>query len=307
MIVSGNILAFVHLYIGYFKPQIMKKYILILVVGFFVINANAQNPNHLYSSIKDAVKSKQVVYDFFKISSVDSSMNLINYDKKQTPIEVLFYGSGGFQNVLGESLKSDNLSGAIGLTLIKPEIHQFYFSATLSKSDPVIIISQKDFGNALIMQNVTGNSLSFGGVYYLGKFGLNADFQFTNSSWQINDTIYGADPISIKLQIAVLPFPELSNWGDNTFDLFFNLGYSSRILLNDITFSKNKDLRKRIFNTEKYSFHGLELDINFVINKKTTIYAEVPWMFCKDEIDGLTGPRVNIGARITGDLIRLKK
>jgi hypothetical protein len=269
----------------------MKKLtvlILVLVANGFLM-AQVSN-NALISTLKDSTKGANK-----KSGSI--------YNSGYQPGGILIFGNGGLRSSATSSNGSENpTNGSLGATFIISDKSELTVGYTINTFKTIKINTPDDFGNNLLIPDLGGRSFTLSGThFFFNKIGAYAEFLVADSKWEIDSVTYETSPLSFKVGIAIAPFGNIST-GDNFISLIFYAGYSNRSILGDL--SNEEDIRAEFLGTTQKSFHGIEFGTSLLLNQ-TKVFVNVPLLFSKESINGLTGGQVVIGLTISGDLLKI--
>jgi len=247
--------------------------------------------NYTYSQVTNNILIKK---------NKDVSREIASSDN----LEIFVFGSGGIRSAAeGNSLDNNSVNGALGATFIWNKDSELTIGFSVNEQKSIQIQSENDFGSNLLLPDINGRSFTLNYSRFLNKtYGINFEAQIADSKWKIDDNEIESSPSSVKLNIIYAPFGNLYKRGDNFITLAFTGGVSSRRLLGNIANLDTIELQN--FETQLKSFIGVELGAHLVLNS-TKVFFSLPFINAKDNIDGLTGGQVVIGATISGNLLKL--
>lgn len=245
--------------------------------------------------------------------SVMSSIGILEdlaKDINEEKTTFMMFGEGNLQDNLAEGKEdANNVSGLIGVNFKKGKT-SLGLTFNLADSPNAVDVDSSYLGEALISPNLESLSFALEANHY---FSENNDFYLsfyalgTSDSWNINDEKINAGIFSGALKINYMPF-HIETEEIGLACLWFDLGFTIKSLFSDIAKDDKKSLRMEYFSTDKTTFYGAELGINLQIGK-TLYYAKLPWVAGTDSVnvDGLTGLRLVIGAKVSAEFLKIKQ
>lgn len=262
----------------------MKKIYFLLFVNFLTLSVGAQiSSNKLFNNLKEPTKSAGV------------------------PTVTLF-GSGGLKFLIGDTTESmQPATGSIGASFIVENETEIAFGVSINSFNEKEINSSAEYGSELMAPDLSGVSGSLSIIKYFkgdasSLYGINIEGIIASSKWRLDSSIvYNSAPYSIKAAIIYAPFKSLAQRSrlNNYCNIYFAFGIIGKGVLGDIV--NNSDDRSAYFGTEKTFFVGVEPGVNLIIND-TRVFVQIPIIFGKTKIDGLTGGQPIIGVVTNGKL-----
>lgn len=230
--------------------------------------------------------------------------------ENQNKTTFFMYGEGNLRDKIIDGDEDANVAGgSIGVAFQKGKTS---LGLTFNLADPTDSTSVEGsfFSEALISPMLQNSSFMLQLEHFIGsKNNVFASLDLLGSSgkWFLGDQNLNSGVFSASLKINWIPYYiEADEIGSAR--LWFDFGFTVRSIFSDVAKEKYDDLRTSSFTTEKKTFYGTELGINLQVGK-TMYYAKLPWLIGTEaaDIDGLTGPRLVIGAKVTADFLKIVK
>ncbi len=229
-------------------------------------------------------------------------------DKDKTIFSI--FGEGTLRDNIEDSEEDSNVTGgSIGVAFMKGRTA---IGLTFNLADPPnpSNIDSSYFGKALISPSLESLSFLVEAEHFFknqNKFFLSFFLLGSSNTWNLDGQNLNAGIFSGNLKLNYMPF-HVKSEEIGSACLWFDLGITMRSLFGDVSKSARDNVRVEQFSTDKTTFYGAELGVNLKIGK-TLYYARLPYIAgtASTNIDGLTGLRLVIGARVTSDFLKIKK
>jgi hypothetical protein len=229
-------------------------------------------------------------------------------------IEVSIFGNGGLRNaVMNTSTSNTPINGSLGACFATSDLWQVLVGFTVNDFQAIEVGNSNAFGKNLLIPDIGGQSFTLAVKKYFSdskckdcKFFKNSGAEFSfimaNAEWKLDDSItHRASPLALRINYVWDPFGTLHK-NKNSIALEVALGLSVRAVIGDIT--NYTDEMQQFYGTSKTFYFGPELGVRLVINNQC-VFINIPYLFSKDKVDGLTGAQVIIGATLSADFIKL--
>lgn len=233
--------------------------------------------------------------------------------------EYTFYifGTGALKNALvDKSDDEDLINGTLGVALHYDTTHSLTVGFTINGLQNRTIENVSDFTTSIVVPDLGGNSVALDYLYYFKgnkhwdneiiRHATKLSMVLTSNNWTVNSTQTVANQFHLAMQHRAVLFPyAFKNVAKgNNIHLYLDVGATFRFLFGDIALSQFDQLRRDVFGIEDVFFGGLQIDLGLVINTVTVGFS-LPIFFTKEEIAGITGPKLAFRTAISGNMIKL--
>lgn len=258
-------------------------------------------------------------------AALGDDIQLVGEDWKSGSTKLNFVGDANMQNSINNGQDFVANTG-LGITYDRfwygktNSIRQFnlYLKINVaSTADSIIAIldpmmqasNRRDFGSFLLVPNNSKQSASLEALVYRNLFQptYNSKYEFintlakgynsivkgyivnvlgSNSIWSVRDTSYNMAGLSLKAGFFYEFISDKIRHEDG-YSIKMGAMYSGRFILGDLNFDRNKSIRNELLNSNKSSFHGIELFARFKF-RNVIAQISIPILGLNEEVEGLS-------------------